>query len=81
LEDKKLCTKIKKIVEESKFFIEWLAPDVGPEIQALLAVTQPELALWQYRTARRRPSVEDTARLRKNAGLCSAQLMKLSLSG
>lgn len=35
------------ILEESKYFIEWSAPEASFKIQALLAEIQPILALWQ----------------------------------
>ena len=38
---------VKKIVEESKFFIEWTAAEAKLEVQAELAVLQRQLALWQ----------------------------------
>jgi len=40
---------IKDIVEESKFFIEWTAPEASFEVQAVLSEIQIALALWQLR--------------------------------
>jgi hypothetical protein len=38
---------VKNLLEESKFFIEWTAPDAGVELQAELAKLQLQLACWQ----------------------------------
>ena len=38
---------VKKIVEESKYFIEWTAPEAKPDLQAELVALQRQLALWQ----------------------------------
>ena len=40
---------VESILEESKFFIEWTAPEAELEIQAGLVELQLELALWQRR--------------------------------
>ena len=39
---------VKKIVEESKYFIEWTAHEAKPELQAELVALQRQLSLWQY---------------------------------
>ena len=38
---------VESLVEESKFFIEWAAPDAGPELQLRLIEPQLQLARWQ----------------------------------
>lgn len=42
---------VNDILEESKFFIEWTAPDAPLHIQEFLSGIQPILALWQLRLA------------------------------
>jgi hypothetical protein len=37
------------LVEESKYFIEWTAPDAALHVQALLVDIQVQLALWHLR--------------------------------
>lgn len=38
---------VKNLLEESKFFIEWTAPDTGLALQAELIKLQIQLAHWQ----------------------------------
>lgn len=38
---------VEMMMDESKHFIEWTAPDVEPELQAELVELQIELAVWQ----------------------------------
>ena len=40
---------VASLLEESKYFAEWTAPDAPPDIQAVLAEVQISLALWQRR--------------------------------
>ena len=40
---------VERLLEESKFFIEWTAGDAEPELQAQLADIQLQLARWQRR--------------------------------
>ncbi len=37
---------VESMLQETKFFIEWTAPDVQLEVQALLVEVQIQLALW-----------------------------------
>lgn len=39
---------IKDLIEESKFFIEWTAPQSSLDIQEELVKLQVQLALWEY---------------------------------
>lgn len=39
---------VETILEESKYFIEWIIPEASLKTQALLVEIQPNLALWQY---------------------------------
>jgi hypothetical protein len=38
---------VERLLEESKFFIEWTVPDAGLEVQAELVELQLQLARWQ----------------------------------
>jgi hypothetical protein len=38
---------VESLLDESKFFIEWTAPDVEVELQAELVELQVQLARWQ----------------------------------
>jgi len=37
---------VEYLIEESKWFIEWIVPDASPEMQAELVELQIQLALW-----------------------------------
>ena len=39
---------VESLLEESKFFIEWAAPDAGLDVQAALVGLQVQLARWQH---------------------------------
>jgi len=41
------CDAVESLLNESKFFIEWTAPDAGLKLQAELVELQLELACWQ----------------------------------
>lgn len=38
---------VESLLDESKFFIEWTAPDAGVDVQAELVQLQLQLARWQ----------------------------------
>jgi hypothetical protein len=40
---------VESLLDESKFFIEWTAPDAELEVQAQLVELQIQLAQWQHR--------------------------------
>ncbi|HRI55885.1 MAG TPA: hypothetical protein PK170_02165 [Anaerolineae bacterium] len=40
---------VESLITESKFFIEWAAPEADVETQAALAAIQVQLALWELR--------------------------------
>jgi len=61
---------ISDLIEESKFFIEWTAPEVNLDIQVELVNTQIQLALWDY--------LKDKKQISKDAGKLSEKLLKLS---
>lgn len=37
---------VARLVHESKLFIEWIAPEAGPSVQAILVDCQRQLARW-----------------------------------
>lgn len=47
LDNPKNETAVNDIIDESKFFIEWIAGAAPYNIQAFFADIQPKLALWQ----------------------------------
>lgn len=46
---------VMSLLEEGKYFAEWTAPDASPDVQAVLAEVQGQLALWQRRWTAGRP--------------------------
>jgi len=40
---------VETLIEESKFLIEWIAPDLPVEIQTKLAELQIQLSLWHLK--------------------------------
>lgn len=67
---------VNDILEESKFFIEWIALDAPLNIQILLAEMQPKLALWQRRLALQKEGPTEIKNLRKIATGWSKQLIQ-----
>jgi hypothetical protein len=65
---------IKDIVEESKFFIEWTAPEAPFHTQELLSEIQSKLALWQCRLAYQK----DIGELKNIARTWSKLLIEMS---
>jgi hypothetical protein len=41
------CDVVESLLNESKFFIEWTAPDAGLKLQAELVELQLQLACWE----------------------------------
>ncbi len=39
---------VERLLDESKYFIEWTAPDANLQLQAELVELQRQLAQWQY---------------------------------
>lgn len=65
---------VTSLLEESKYFAEWIAPDAPLETQAMLAELQVTLALWERRW---RKGLEIPA-MRTEAEQQSAALLSLA---
>lgn len=65
---------VASLLEEGKYFAEWMAPDAPLETQAVLAELQVSLALWERRW---RQGLE-VPRLRQEAEQQSAALLSLA---
>lgn len=66
------------LLEESKFFIEWIAPDAGLELQGNLVELQIQLARWHLNWT---DIWTDPARLgavAEEAGVWSERLLRMS---
>ncbi len=69
---------IEDMLEESKFFIEWTAPDASLQVQAFFSEIQPKLALWQYRLQQQRKSSLKMEELKTTSKSWSRQLLEIS---
>ena len=52
---------VTSLLEESKWFAEWAAPEASLETQEVLAELQVQVALWQCRWMRGKPEASMTA--------------------
>ena len=66
------------ILEESKFFIEWAAPDAPAHIQELFSEMQSRLALWHRHLLMMREDSGEIEELTKSARRWSMQLIQFS---
>jgi len=69
---------VKKLIEESKFFIEWTAPDAELGIQTQLVELQIKLACWQSQWNRIWPDLQHRARVRHEAVDLSDRVLAMS---
>jgi hypothetical protein len=69
---------VESILEESKFFIEWTAPDAPAPVQAFLSEMQSKLALCHYHILIRKEYPAEIRSLKKNAKGWSLKLLELS---
>jgi hypothetical protein len=69
---------IKDLIEESKFFIEWVASEASFEVQVLLAEIQSKLALCQSRILTQKTNNSDLETLKQNAKAWSDKLLEIS---
>lgn len=64
------------ILEESKFFIEWAAPESPSHIQELFSEMQSRLALWHRHLLMMREDSKEITELAKSARHWSMQLIQ-----
>jgi len=72
------CDVVRSLLEESKFLIEWAAPDLQLDIQAELAELQLQLALWELDWKRIWSDSEQRSAVAKQAQLWSRRVLELS---
>jgi len=75
LENPRNARSINDIIEESKFFIEWITPEAPLEVQSLLAEIQRKLALWQHHPIK---DQSEAKKLRDATSTWSMHLLKSS---
>ncbi len=78
LENPKNVTAVNDVLEESKFFIEWVAPEAPFYVQTLLSEMQSKLALWHYRLLTRKEGFLEKKELQKMTKNWSWQLLEIS---
>ena len=66
------------ILEESKFFIEWAAPDAPSHVQELFSEMQSRLALWHRHLLMVQEDSKEIEELAKSTKRWSAQLVQFS---
>lgn len=66
------------ILAESKFFIEWAAPEATLEIQEFLSEMQSRLALWHYRLSQNKKTPSELERLKETTKSWSKHLIEIS---
>lgn len=66
------------VLEESKFFIEWTAPEAPFDVQVLLSEMQLRLALWQCHLQKQKEKFAEREELKKTAKSWSQQLLEIS---
>ena len=76
--DKNRKAIVVDIMEESKFFIEWAAPESPLHIQELFSEMQSRLALWHRHLLMVKEDPEEIKELAKSASRWSAQLIQFS---
>ena len=69
---------VANLLEESKFFIEWTAPDAGLDLQAELVEVQLQLARWQRAWATIWADPARRAAVAVQAGAWSTRVLELS---
>lgn len=69
---------VERLLEESKFMIEWTARDTALDVQAELVELQVQLSCWQYRWQDIWVDPEKRASVAQLAGAWSQRVLKLS---
>jgi hypothetical protein len=69
---------VESLLEESKFLIEWAAPDVRLDVQAELAEMQVQLALWELNWTEIWSDLERRMAVAAQAQLWSKRVLEMS---
>ena len=69
---------VESLIAESKYFIEWSAPEADLNAQAALAAMQVQLALWQLRWSTIWPDPIQRAAIVDQARAWSDQVLEMS---
>jgi hypothetical protein len=66
------------LIEESKFFIEWTAPEAATDTAAQLVELQVQLARWQYRWAQIWSDPAQRQQVAEQSSIWSERVLALS---
>ncbi|MCJ7459046.1 MAG: hypothetical protein MUP17_08655 [candidate division Zixibacteria bacterium] len=69
---------VETLIEESKFLIEWIAPDFPLDVQTNLIELQIQLSLWHLKFPKICQNPESLKNLITQASAWSKELLKLS---
>ena len=69
---------VESLLDESKFFIEWTAPDAGLDVQAELVELQLQLARWQRTWATIWDDPVQRTAVAEHAGAWSERVLEMS---
>ncbi|GAB4409498.1 MAG: hypothetical protein Fur0044_03060 [Anaerolineae bacterium] len=69
---------VESLLDESKFFIEWTAPEAVLEIQVKLVELQLQLARWQHSWKDIWANPRERAAVAEQAGVWSKQVLVMS---
>ena len=69
---------VESLIDESKYFVEWAAPEADVETQAALAALQVQLAVWQLRWPRIWANPAQRALVANEAERWSDQILAMS---
>lgn len=69
---------VDRLLEESKFFIEWTAPDTSLDKQMALVELQVRLAVWQHRWPRDLTDRTKRAHLAREARTWAERVLEMS---
>lgn len=78
LENSMNLKSAKDILQESKFFIEWTAPQAPLEMQAILSEIQSKLALWHLYLMKNKISYKKLQLVKESTKNWSQQLLNIS---
>ena len=69
---------VQSMLEESKFFVEWTAPDAPLNVQALLVEVQIQLALWHRNWSTIHSEVKEREKLQHWSRLVSEKVFSVA---
>lgn len=69
---------VASLIDESKMFIEWTAPQAEIATAAIMVEVQVQLALWQIRWERIWPDSAERKQIAEKSGVWSKQILELS---